>query len=227
MRLRTRKLLRGLAAVAAGLVALPLIYFLAVLIGFLVPVNAGWKEAKEGVTIFIQTNGVHTWVMVPTVTAEMDWRPLARPEHLKDPRYAGNYIAIGFGNRDFYLNTPTWADLSLKTAAAAAVGGGPSLMHVDHFHNPKPLDYQRPIRLSRDEYRRLTRYLLASFDYRDGRWIPLLGRGYGPSDIFYESRRPYNFTRTCNEWTGEALRAAGVRTGAWTPLSQSIMWRLD
>jgi uncharacterized protein (TIGR02117 family) len=162
------------------------------------------------------------------VTPQMDWRALARTEHIKDPRYgAASYVAIGFGNRDFYLNTPTWSDLSLKTAAAAAVGGGPSLMHVDHDHDPQPLDYQRPIRLSPDQYRRLTRYLLGSFDYREGQWMPLIGRGYGPSDVFYESRKAYNFTRTCNEWTGEALRAAGVRTGAWTPLAQSIMWRLD
>ena len=228
MTTRTRKLLRGTAAVLAGLVALPLLYFLAALAGYLITANSDWREAKQGVTIFIQTNGVHTWVMVPKVTTDMDWRPLAWAEHLKDLRYgASSHIAIGFGNRDFYLNTPTWADLSLKTAAAAAVGGGPSLMHVDHFHEPQPRDYQRPIRLTRDQYRRLTRYLLASFDYRGGRWIPLIGRGYGPSDVFYESRRPYNFTRTCNEWTGEALRAAGVRTGVWTPLSQSIMARLD
>ena len=32
---------------------------------------------------------------------------------------------------------------------------------------------------------------------------------------------------TCNSWTGRALREAGVETGLWTPLSQSIMWRLD
>jgi hypothetical protein len=52
-----------------------------------------------------------------------------------------------------------------------------------------------------------------------------MGRGYGPADIFYEGRGRYNAYRTCNEWTGEALRTAGVRTGVWTPLSQSIMLR--
>ena len=222
-----RRLTKLLLRALAGLLALLLLYLLAALIGGVVPANGGWREAREGVTIFIQTNGVHTWVMVPKVTGVMDWRRLARPDHIKDERYArGDYLAIGFGNRDFYLNTPTWGDLSLRTAAAAAVGGGPSLMHVDHSWNPQPLDYQRPIVLTTDEYRRLTRFLLRSFDYRKGQWMPLIGRGYGPSDVFYDSRTPYNFTRTCNEWTGEALRAAGVRTGVWTPLSQSIMWRL-
>ena len=227
MRLRIHSPIRVILLSLAALMAVPLLYFSVALGGGLVPANAAWKEAGQGITIFVQTNGVHTWVMVPKVTAQMDWRPLARPEHIKDPRYAGDYIAIGFGNRDFYLNTPTWGDLSLRTAFAAAVGGGPSLMHVDHSWNPRPLDHQRPIVLTPAEYRRLTRYLLDSFASRDGRWRPLIGRGYGPSDVFYESNRPYDFRHPCNEWTGEALRTAGVRTGIWTPLAQSIMWRLE
>jgi uncharacterized protein (TIGR02117 family) len=82
--------------------------------------------------------------------------------------------------------------------------------------------------LSREEYRRLVAYLRASFRYdSEGRTIPVPGRGYGPSDAFYEAVGPYTARLTCNEWTGRALRRAGVRTGVWTPLSQSIMWRLD
>lgn len=216
-----------LAQTLALIVAPILLYAVAVLAGGLIPANAGWSETRDGVTIFIRTNGVHTWVVVPTVTADMDWRPLTPASDIRDPRYAGHYVAIGFGNREFYLNTPTWGDLSPRTAAAAAFGGGPSLMHVDHVWGLKAGEYDRPLRLDRAQYRRLTEFLLASFTRKDGRFVPLIGRGYGASDVFYESRRPYNFVRTCNEWTGEALRAAGVRTGVWTPLAQSIMWRLD
>ena len=210
-----------------GLLALPLLYFLAALIGGLVPANAGWSEPREGVTIFVRTNGVHTWIMVPTVSADMDWRPLAPASHIKDPRYAGNYLAFGYGNREFYLNTPRWADLRPRTALAAAFGSGRSLMHVEHEWNPRVLDYQKRLVLTRDQYRRLARHIASSFERdRQGRTRPLLGRGYGPADVFYEARGPYNAFLTCNEWTGAALRAAGVRTGIWTPLSQSIMLRL-
>jgi hypothetical protein len=58
--------------------AIPLLYFLAASDPRAVPANRGWREAKEGVTIFVRTNGVHTWIMVPKVTPEMDWRPLVR-----------------------------------------------------------------------------------------------------------------------------------------------------
>jgi uncharacterized protein (TIGR02117 family) len=221
-----RTILKLLLRIAGPTIAIPLLYFLAAFIGGLIPANPSWKQAERGVTVFVRTNGVHTWIMVPAAAAGIDWRPIAPPQHIKDPRYAGNYLAIGYGNRDFYLNTPTWGDLSLRTALAAAVGGGPSLVHVEHEWNPRPNEYQQPLVLSIPEYRKLAARIRQSFDLSGGRSKPLLGRGYGPADVFYEARGPYNAYRTCNEWTGEALRAAGVRTGVWTPLSESIMLRL-
>ncbi len=214
---------------AAGLLAIPLLYFLAGFVLGMIPSNAGWKPAREGVRIFIRTNGVHTWIVVPKVTREMDWRPFVPGEHLRDRRWGnGNYVALGYGNRRVYLDTPTWSDLKVRDALSAAFGSGPSLMHADHDHDPQPSRYQRPLTLSRKEYRKLVAYLRGSFrlDAR-GRTIPVLGRGYTGSDMFYEAVGPYNAFLTCNEWTGRALRAAGVRMGVWTPASQSIMWRLD
>ena len=223
-----RALRIGLRALAA-FIAVPLLYFLAALILGLVPANSGWSEAREGVRIFVRTNGVHTWIVVPKVTREMDWRPLVPGRHLKDSRWgAGDHVALGYGNRTFYLETPTWGDLTMKNAFLAAFGQGRSLVHADHDHRPQPDDWQRPITLSREEYRRLAGFLRSSFqvDSKE-RTMPVLGRGYGGSDMFYEAVGPYTAFYTCNEWTGRALRHAGVRTGVWTPLSQSIMWRLD
>jgi uncharacterized protein (TIGR02117 family) len=214
---------------AAALAALPILYFLAALILGAVPANRGWSEAKAGVTIFVRTNGVHTWILVPKVSAEMDWRPLVPGAHLKEKGWDnGNYVALGYGNRAFYLETPTWGDLTMKNAFLAAFGHGRSLMHADHDHDPRPSEDTRPIVLRSDEYRRLVAFARGSFQFdARGRTMPLLGRGYGGSDMFYEAVGPYNLFYTCNSWTGRALREAGVRTGLWTPLSQSIMWRLD
>ena len=222
-----RAVAKVLLRVVLALLLLPILYFGGALVGGLVPANAAWKEADSGVTIFVRTNGVHTWIMVPGVAAGIDWRPLAPEGHIRDPAQAGNYLAIGYGNRDFYLNTPSWSDLSLRTALAAAFGQGPSLVHVEHERSPRPDEYQRPLVLSVAEYRRLAQHIIGSFEVdAQGRSKPLLGRGYGPADVFYEGRGPYNAYRTCNEWTGEALRAAGVRTGIWTPMSEGIMLRL-
>ena len=111
---------------------------------------------------------------------------------------------------------------------AAMFGSGPTLLHVEHDHNPRPDEWQRPIIVTPAQYVRLTRFVRDRFrlDAR-GRTIPVLGRGYAGWDMFYEANGGYSFVLTCNEWTGRALRAAGIRMGLWTPFEQSIMWRLD
>jgi uncharacterized protein (TIGR02117 family) len=224
---RTRKLARAGLLTLAALLAIPLAYVLAALIGSLVPANPDWQEPRDGVTLFIRTNGVHTWIMVPAVTPNFDWRPLAPAQHIRRPDLAGDYLAIGYGNREFYLNTPHWADLRADTALAAVFGRGRSLIHVEHERAPRPDEYQRPLTVTRDQYRRLSAHIARSFERdRLGRTRPLLGRGYGEFDIFYEGVGPYNGAYTCNEWTGEALRQAGIRTGIWTPFAQSVTWRL-
>jgi uncharacterized protein (TIGR02117 family) len=228
-RLWRLRLVRSLLFLIGGLVAIPVAYVATATLFGVLPANIGWREAKSGITIYVRTNGVHTWIMMPKVTETIDWRPFAPGEHLRDPRYgAGDHIAVGYGNREFYLNTPTWADLSIPTAFYAFFGNGPTLLHVEHDHRPQPNEWQRPIVLRPEEYRRLAGYVAARFQRGpDGRTIPVLGRGYGPADMFYEANGGYSFVMTCNEWTGRALRHAGLSTGLWTPFSPSIMWRLD
>jgi uncharacterized protein (TIGR02117 family) len=209
-----------------ALIAAPLIYVGTLLLLGLLPVNAGWREADEGIVVFVNTNGVHTGIGMPMVTEIMDWRPYVPAAHLRRP-VAADYVFIGYGHRDFYLNTPSWAELSLSTAANAAFGLGPTLVHVDHVAGPGESSEQKALTLSPDEYRRLVDFISPRFRLgTDGRTLPVLGRGYGDHDMFYEAEGGYSFWLTCNEWTGRALRAAGVRMGFWTPVEQSVMWRL-
>jgi uncharacterized protein (TIGR02117 family) len=212
-----------------GLIALPAAYFVAAIMLGAMTAHEGWREPERGIQLYVRTNGVHTWILMPKVTPVMDWRPYAPPEHLRDPRYGrGDYIAVGYGNREFYLNTPTWADLTLRNAFYAGFGGGPPLVHVEHDYQPHPTGDTRPLRVTPDQYRRLVEFVRARFRLdAQGRPIPLLGRGYNDWDMFYEANGGYSFVFTCNEWTGRALRAAGVRMGMWTPFAQGVMWRLD
>lgn len=200
-----------------ALLLLPLLYLAAGAIGGAIPRNAGWREASDGVTIYLATNGVHTGLILPTRTGTHDWSPLVRAEHLADPRYAGHYLWFGWGEAEFYLNTPTWADVSARTVLFAAIGSDKTLMHVDHLL--EPWHDARPIRLSSAQYRRLVAAIHNSFDH--ARPQPI--RGYGPADVFYPAHGRYDAIRTCNWWTGRMLDAAGVRVGAWTPFSATVM----
>lgn len=215
----TRVALRRIGRVFAGLIVLVLAYAAAGMVGGAIPANAGWRPPASGVTIYIESNGVHTGIIVPKVAAGIDWRDLARPEHLRDPRYAGyDHLGFGWGEQTFYLETPTWADVRLRTVAAAAIGSERTLMHIDHLPAPRPEDDVRKVVLRPAEYRRLAAFIRAGF-VDGGRRYP----GYGPYDAFYESHGRYSALRTCNAWTGEALRHAGVRVGVWTPFPVTVL----
>jgi uncharacterized protein (TIGR02117 family) len=78
-------------------------------------------------------------------------------------------------------------------------------------------DGGRKIRLSREQFNKLSEYLLSSFETdASGRLIPIPERHYRNTDAFYEGTGHYNLFRTCNVWAGDGLAKAGVRVGYWT-----------
>jgi uncharacterized protein (TIGR02117 family) len=207
----------------AALVGLPLAYAAAALVGSLIPVNTGWRQAESGVRIHVIDNGVHTGISVPANAEGVDWRALARPGDLRDPASAeASNITFGWGDRDFYTNTPQIGQMDWGRALRAIAGLGSTVVHADYGGAPAPAANVRTLLLRPEEYRRLAAVIRATFDVGpDGRAASQ--HGYGRDDAFYAARGGYNLFNTCNEWTGRALRTAGVRMGAWTPVPPSVM----
>ena len=203
---------------AFGIVAVLFLYGAAGLIGGLIPANRGWIAPAQGVRIYVEDNGIHTGIVVPAA----GWEDIVRPEHLRDPRYAGHpWRSFGWGDRDFYVNTPTWWDVRPWTVIKGAIGSDASVMHVDAVAEPRAGDSVRAIVLRPEEYARLIAFIRASF--ADGAPSP----GYFGYDAFYPAHGHYSGLRTCNAWTGDALRHAGMRVGAWTPFPITVMWWLN
>lgn len=176
--------------------------------------------SADAVTVFVESSAVHTAIIVPKQAAGVDWRDWAQAQDLRDPRYAGfPYLAIGWGEAGFFRETPHWRDVKLGTILHAALGSDRTLIHVDHLPLPRANgDDVRMIRLSPQAYRRLVAFIRASWR-RSGSHDP----GYDVYDAFYEAGGRYSAVHTCNSWTGDALAAAGVRMGWWTPFPASVM----
>lgn len=194
-------------------------YATAGLIGGAIPANAAWRAPTQGVAIYVESNGIHVGLVMPKVAAGVDWRGWTPGADLADPRYAGyDHLAIGWGERAFYLDTATWADLKPRTVLAAARGSDATLMHVEHVPEPSIGSDVRRVVLRPEEYRRLAAYIRGSFATGRGPH-----RGYGNNDVFYAARGHYSAIRTCNAWAGDALRNAGVRIGRWTPFPVTVL----
>lgn len=217
-----RRWVRALLAFAAA----PASYLLlAVALGAW-PVNRGFVEARDGVTIYVRTNGVHADIVVPTRAEGVDWSIEHPPQHFRRLDAPLPWIAFGWGDRDFFINTPTWRDFRIGLALVAVSGLGEGAMHVEYLDAPEIYESRR-IRISVPQYLRLVDFLRASFR-RDGQGRPILigAPGYYDTDAFYEAIPVYTFWFTCNEWARRGLAQAGVRTSVWAPFDVAILWQL-
>jgi len=169
--------------------------------------------AEAGATVYLVSHGWHAGL----VLRRADIPPDAWAAQAELP--AGEYLEIGWGDRDYYRSPdPSWG-----TTLKAALWPTASVLHLVALDGPVPAYFPRSeiiaIPLSTPGLARLSRYIDASYQ-RDaaGRTV-LLGPGlYGRSRL-YLSRETYHLLNTCNVWTARALRTAGCPISPGTTLS--------
>jgi len=221
-----RRLLRRAACVLAALLALPLLYLAAACAVMAWPQGDAGGHGPAQVEAFVVSNGVHTDIVVPLAAAGVDWRAHFPPIDARAAPADAAFVAIGWGDRAFYLNTPTWADLTLRRAASALLGRNAALLHVTWLTRaqlPPGATWRLP--LDEAQYRRLADGLRAMLP--GGRALRIAGAHYADNDAFYEASGRYHLFETCNTWTGRLLRRAGAPVPAWTPFDFNVTWRLQ
>ncbi|WP_139922820.1 TIGR02117 family protein [Hymenobacter sp. DG01] len=203
-------------------------FLLFLLTGTLVPVNRRFEQTPGGVPIYVVSNGFHTDVVLPLRDAQtgQDWlRTLNQPAlTARFARYP--YVAFGWGNEGFYLGSMGGKFPGPK-AVVGALFPSRTLMHVD-FYRAAPDSRARvvPLRISPEQYRRLTAYVQQSFRADSLGGVQLRQpAGYTPEDFFFLGRGRYHALRTCNDWTNQGLRRAGLRAALKAPLAGSVLFQ--
>ncbi len=234
-----KRIARLAAGVLLALTAGVALYFSTAWLLVLVPVNdrPAQHDAASGATVqapavqaHIYDNGVHTDFVLPIHAQGVDWRQRFAPQHVQQMPEDAAYVTIGWGDREFYLHTPHWRDLTARRALQALSGSGRSLMHVSYLRED---DIRRnpgfhALPLSATQYEALVRFIDASLvRSADGQGNPVPGQHYASNDAFYEAHGAYSLFTTCNVWTGRGLKQAGVPVSAWTPLASQVTWHLD
>jgi uncharacterized protein (TIGR02117 family) len=222
------KIVRILLRSLLVFIGLVLLYLLCVWLLPKIPVNRGFTEPASGVTIYIESNGVHTDVVVPVKHELIDWTSYIPFSDFENAGPSCSWMAFGWGDKGFYLETPTWADLKFSTAFEAVLFLGSTAMHVTCKQAPEDdPEYVRELVITEEQYQKLIAYIIDSFEKdASGKFIRIDHPGYSDRDCFYEAHGTYSFLNTCNEWTGNALEHAGVRVGFWTPLDRSVFEQL-
>ena len=216
-----QKILRSIRFLIISILACLASYALAALLLGLLPVNRDFREAQEGVDIYIHASAVHADIVLPVQSASHDWRNVFAAPGID----AAEYVAIGWGDRQFYLETRSWSDLTVHNAANALSGLDRTLLHVSAEAKPREAQDVIRIRITQDQLRTLIQYVDASLARdADGHAEPVIGAHYGNNDGFYAARGRYSMFVTCNQWVRSGLSLAGIRTAVWSPFSMALLF---
>jgi uncharacterized protein (TIGR02117 family) len=133
-------------------------------------------------------------------------------------------VAVGWGNRDFFINIPGWSELDLSIAVKAVLGMGPSAIRATFLKSAEADAFYRKIDISRSQYIDLANFIESYFK-KDalGNFINIsTPNTYGYDDVFYEAKGRFTPFFTCNTWANSALKSAGLRSCLWTPFQSGI-----
>ena len=202
-----------------ALVAALVFYLTSAVILSLIPTKPARTVCPGNHTVYITSNGVHLDLVVPTrlLNGELQ-RELKLPDRV-------SFVAFGWGDKEFYVNTPHWEDLKLSVALRALFINSESALHVVWIPS-----FQREwagVPLCDEQVLLINQYLDHAFKRgEDGNIQEIQAAGYTDRDKFYLANGSFNGINTCNNWVNGALKHAQVRTSIWSPFDKGILYQL-
>lgn len=222
------RIVRWIAIAVAAVLGLLVLYVAVAVPGALLRPAGPAARADRVYPIYMVWSDIHTDLILPVHGVSVEWSDVLADGDAAAPAPVDGYVAFGWGSESFYRDVPTMADLSVQKVARAMLFDA-TVVHVFPVFDPTQIapEQRRTILLTAEELAALERHVHDTF-VLDAKGVgeALAGQGYGYGDAFYRAQGRYNPIRTCNQWTSEALRLAGVSVGWWTPFSQSITWVL-
>jgi len=205
-----------------------MIYQVLVLLLGIIPVNKDFEHTPGGIEIFVGTNGVHTDILMPVYNELHDWSAVVPFRHFPPEVTTYDYVSMGWGDKGFYINTPTWAHLTVGTALNALFLASEAAMHVTYLpFAPRESEHYVRLLVSESQYEQLINYIVPYFEIGDDGEVILIPEAhYSFNDNFYEAHDKYHLFNTSNNWTNRILKRTGIRAAVWSPLDRPIMMQL-
>jgi uncharacterized protein (TIGR02117 family) len=209
--------------ISLGIVLFFVFYSLAAFSLSRITINSDAGSQTQDVAIYIRTNGVHTDIVVPVKNSVKDWSQEIKYENTQSKDSTASYLAFGWGDKGFYLDTPEWSDLKASTAFNAAFGLGNSAMHTTFYKSIKENKDCVKMTVSKENYQKLINYIENSFQFDSAHSAMFIAATtYGKNDSFYEANGKYSLFHTCNSWANGALKASNQKAAFWTVTDTGI-----
>jgi len=209
--------------IIVGFVLLIIAYFLVAIVLTFIPVHSDFQNQVSETEIYITSNGVHTNIIVPSQSQAFNWSTIL------DLDKNCQFIEFGWGEKEFYMNTPNWSDLKLGTAFKAVFLPTPAVMQIHCIsHKPNTSKNTVKINLTQDQLNQLNDYIYKSFVLDESlNTIKIEPTKISNSNLrYYQANGKYSMLFTCNNWTSKGLKKVGVKNSLWAPFDKSVLFYL-
>ena len=178
---------------------------------------------KKGTkTVYIYADMAHTEIIVPVNYFSDDYKN-SFPNLLKNQNYG--FLAFSYGDEEFFMNVPTWEDINYKIALKSLFLNTPALVRVGHYGGiNKELCVK--VELSDNCLEKLNQSIFDSFKTKDKHFIRYNDHYKNRKVFYFQAKKSYNLFYTCNSWSSEKLRDAGIKTSYLTPFAYQVVYPL-
>ena len=194
-----------------------ILWFFGIVIGYVllsilisyIPVNNVEVTVEDKNTIYLHSNGVHITVSIPIENVSSKLKEgFIFEEHIK-------YIKFGWGDKNFYMNVPTWDQFKMKYALGAFFLDNPTLIHMEKLDTA--YSGWTPVKVTDEELEKLNDFLFESCRLDEkGSKIEIVQNLYPDSEILLESKGTYSPFKTCNTWLNSGFKQSGMKASLWT-----------
>ncbi|MEO1398928.1 MAG: TIGR02117 family protein [Pseudomonadota bacterium] len=172
----------------------------------------------------VATGLIHTDIAIPIDRVPVEWLDRFASDGLPVDHPNARWLMFGWGSRAIYPTSPRFSDMTLGALFRAFTYDQTS-MRVLVLGEVTWGDNARSYTISAHRLWSLLGTIDDGFD--QGVEMTLAQPGYGPDDRFYDGTGWFNVIVGCNTWAALALRRAGLTTGWWNPLPQTLLFSLD
>ena len=196
-----------------------LLYVLAAIIFSLLGTHPPAKQCVPDNEIYISTNGVHLDIIFPANEINNALR------HQLEITPNTKFVSFGWGDKQFYIQTPEWKDLTVPVAFKALFLKSETAMHVT-LYDQSYLRWNK-ITICPEQLEVLNEYIEKSFATDSaGKIVKVPVPGYGYNDTFYNATGSFSLFHTCNIWVNNALKKTGIRTAIWSPFDVGVLYHI-
>lgn len=208
-----------------SLFAITIIFSL--LLGALLPRKWGnYLQQSCDVKICAANIGIHSDIIVPIKNDIFDWQQfLSLANNGREDSTNYRYLSFGWGDRDFYMQSPTQLKQILTLGFQALFFSDASVIRVQLYQTlPRNMEI-KCVGISKSNYLNLIQFIKNSFRLDNSGVIKL---NYNSINVkFYAAKAQYSILQNSNNWTAAGLQKAQVNTPIWAGLSTAIMLHLN